>query len=801
MEVMLSIILFSLMVWAILWSYNSILRASIKTANTQDAIQVAEDFLERINDTSMDYEIDIDQYDETSYEPVENRNIINTGTLYLKSKYNTWKILSFSKVNESWHDILIMNTDTMSWINLMSSDKVNVDYLNFEIYPDNQYINITIRTRVLQWEGLYKSWIFLSTTVQYKTFYIYQWEITPETLCEDVCSISDLSDTWTNEVIKNTYVNLMKNWSNNTMSSCTLWVWAWLQDNFINNLLIGLWWLTPASTPIFNVAKNCKNSNSSWCITHCDKNTPGRNPFNCWYILNEITKSGGYTWNTCSGYDSYIKAYACQDMCMASIFSCLWDDDPLIKRTWIPIKSWEFNGMYLQNPQKYIVPDNQTYNKWTWNGVNWWKCNGWSLRKVKANNSNYGSILEAIFSWLFWSTTYIWECSNSNSSIYCDGNYYGTWNNEWLLWLDLDEYDYDCVKWTWTPQSSTQNIQWNRIVYTPKPSNSGWVACVCQVAYTYSLNQWGVIEAWDYGWMKAVISKFPYEQNKTELEYIPKTRDLIYVDSVDNPVPEWNTLTWINTWLWINSIFNTWYCTTYKNNICTTIWAFNSRNTYRIHDELWFYGLDSSIPYNKLACANSEEYSLCISSGCCPAPWKLLNVPTAAFNYTNNDAWKAYCQSKNYYWNDNKCYKKYFFVYYDQRTFNVNDAKEYYCKNKVTWWYWDSTYGICINNDSYQLLCIAENPSWGWIGSCGWWLGVTRSSQTIDGTSLQYCKNIKYDSCILWQDKNIYKDYSYLCWFSVTEQTNSILNIIHSITNMSQTTVNRPKQRWRRLFW
>jgi Tfp pilus assembly protein PilE len=198
MEVMLSIILFSLMVWAILWAYTSIQRANLKTANTQEAIQVAEDFLERINDMSMEYSIDTTKYSSWEYEPISYWQIINTGALHLKNESgDTTSFYSNNGIKTG----LYMKNPSWTEINLINNDKVSISKLNFEIYPREQYVNANITATVQWWESLFKSGVTLSTTIWFKYYTFYAWEITPETLCEDICSVakmqsSAMSNAW-----------------------------------------------------------------------------------------------------------------------------------------------------------------------------------------------------------------------------------------------------------------------------------------------------------------------------------------------------------------------------------------------------------------------------------------------------------------------------------------------------------------------------------------------------------------------------------------------------------------------------
>lgn len=169
LEVMLSIILLSLMIWAILGAYTSVQRANLKMTNTQKAVQVAEDFLERVNDLSVDYEIDTGKYTLGN----GHWQIIDTGTLHLKHKTNNIQI-SFYGVSSWLVTGLYMEQSYMEQngtvVNLVNSEVVKVDNLNFEIYPNDQYVNINVTTSVIWWEVLFKSWVTLSNTVWFKYY-------------------------------------------------------------------------------------------------------------------------------------------------------------------------------------------------------------------------------------------------------------------------------------------------------------------------------------------------------------------------------------------------------------------------------------------------------------------------------------------------------------------------------------------------------------------------------------------------------------------------------------------------------
>lgn len=824
---MLSVILFSLMVWWILWAYTKIQSANLKMANTQEAIQVAEDFLERINDTSLEYLVDTGEYNDIDQvNPGWYRKIFKSNTLYLKN--NSWDQIKFYReCTASWYCTIKMND-----IDLINNDKVTVNNLEFELYPDQQYVNINITTKNLQWETLYKSWITLSTTVRYKTYYIYDWELTPETMCEDVCSISDLSDTWTAESIKDVYINLMKFGSNNTMSSCTIWKWAWLEDNFWTNLWIAWHLIEVPEDRIFNIAKACDNHETPRCWTHCDPNTPGKNPFNCWYIRNEVKKwrlwQWWFTWTTCSWYDSYIRENACTDMCISSIFSCIENDDSLIKRTGIYIDTWEFKSFYLQNPQPHDVDDNQSYINGTWSWQNWWQCTNWTIKKD--TNYDFSSWWEALRTAIFGSNKKNYAyCSDEQGKLFCNGTYYWSGKNSGLPRLSLEEYSDDCIKRTWKTWANSSTKSGKRIIYTPEPSNISWINCICQVAYTYNLNAWWVIEDGGYWWMQAIVTdkNFTFEQNTTELDFIPKEKKLNYVDTF-----QWNTqwmdLTGIKEWLWIWNLFNNEYCDFYDNWVCKSnvsythtymtnkydegLWwlgahyeivTTNKTTTHILANSGWFFSLDEeNIPYNRLACVNREEYNTCITSWCCPPPWEFKHIYTKSHNITDDNAKEYWCKNiKNWYWKNNKCCKRNTnscttsasYTPVPTSSTDLNKYKSWYCVIN-RWWKRDSGTNICLQTWSLEYLCIK------WVWACPD-NNVEWETKTIEWSTVKYCKYSEYDYCIAWRDKNIYKDYSYLCWFSVTEQTNSILNIIHSINNTSQTTVNRKESWWRRIFW
>lgn len=166
LEVMLSLILFSLMVWVILWAYTNTQRANTKMANTQTAIQVSENFLEMLNDKSLEYQIDTSKY--AGVGDFNHFNIVNTGVLYLSG--NDEMVFYRSCDYNTNHCVLSMDVDWSTGISLVENDVVNVDYLNFEIYPDQQYVNINITTSVRWWETLYKSGITLSTSLWFKHY-------------------------------------------------------------------------------------------------------------------------------------------------------------------------------------------------------------------------------------------------------------------------------------------------------------------------------------------------------------------------------------------------------------------------------------------------------------------------------------------------------------------------------------------------------------------------------------------------------------------------------------------------------
>lgn len=190
LEVMLSLILFSLMVWVILWAYTNTQRANTKMANTQTAIQVSENFLEMLNDKSLEYKINTGKY--ASGDDVNHFNIVNTGILYLKSQTGSDEMVFYRSCDDNTdHCVLSMDVDWSTGISLVENDIVNVDYLNFEIYPNQQYVNINITTSVRWWETLYKSGITLSTSLWFKHYENY----------------SASSDTWYNGTIIHDYEN------------------------------------------------------------------------------------------------------------------------------------------------------------------------------------------------------------------------------------------------------------------------------------------------------------------------------------------------------------------------------------------------------------------------------------------------------------------------------------------------------------------------------------------------------------------------------------------------------------------
>ena len=209
LEVVLAVTLFWLMIGVILQAYTSIQLGNVKVLDTQKTIEVSENLFERLNDMSMDYVIDTGKYSETDYISTWNTKIISTWVLWLKRAWYTWTDtdtcykLSWNNLYMEWNYTWNKNaafryTDNTSptWpVNLWKYDEVNVDYLNFEIYPDQQYVNINIKTSIPWWETLQSwDWIRLTTTVGFKTYDKYEWELTAETLCEDVCSISNINN-------------------------------------------------------------------------------------------------------------------------------------------------------------------------------------------------------------------------------------------------------------------------------------------------------------------------------------------------------------------------------------------------------------------------------------------------------------------------------------------------------------------------------------------------------------------------------------------------------------------------------
>lgn len=81
----------------------------MKMANTQNALNVAENFLEMVSDTTIEYEFDMSHYSSGDYEQISYWKIINTGNLYLKSRYDESKTLSFYQENISGHNKIYMS--------------------------------------------------------------------------------------------------------------------------------------------------------------------------------------------------------------------------------------------------------------------------------------------------------------------------------------------------------------------------------------------------------------------------------------------------------------------------------------------------------------------------------------------------------------------------------------------------------------------------------------------------------------------------------------------------------------------
>lgn len=764
MEVMLSIILFSLMVWAILWSYNSVQRASIKTANTQDALQVAEDFLERINDMSLEYQIDTGKYSDD--ERFWHREIINTGALHLKNK-NNWKENTFYRECSGTKCSLFMD-DNGTKINLINNDKVNVTNLQFTIYPNDQYVNTDITAKVDGWESLYKSWITLSTTIGFKKYEIYGWEYTPEKLCEDICSIWDIGNSW----LRDRYMDMRQNRNNNTtMSSCTLWygfsMWYSFWDLF--------WWWKRASKSIYDIAQGCEDgttANQQRCNYYCNINSWGTNPFNCWYIRKRLHDwvLSGITW--CKNYDDYVWGNACQDMCLSSIFSCIKDnDDPLLKRTGILIETWEFAWYYLQNPKSEEIEITLPWQKPI--NIEWdRKCNSWTPTRYCYSSS-------------WWSCRqYRYKCNNWN--IFCSVDSSQSYQN-----ITEDRYSDGCHK------TQLVNKTWWKNIYYPEPQyeNNGNNNCICQVSYTYSINAWWMIEAWTCWWLSTTWAKYVYSGGEDEEifennDYISKPSNLFY--RRDNTIwwsltesSDWDSITWLYSRAWISTVH---ICGDFDNDTCNnTDWTYiNSYTTY--HD---------------CKCDN-EDYYTCLEWTCCPNNWtkdyRYKYDTTCEYEPWTTTAERVYCE--------NKLGWTYINLFIDRRCTNGSlpwrqTIYKYYCD--YLWYIYNNSNNQCYKNTStcWELLCIKNNnnDTKQRCTSEWWWERKTLKENTAlfswNDNSIHVCNWATFSTCIHWINTNIYKDYDYTCKFSIADQSNNILDIIYSIWSIWRTTQRSARSiRW-----
>jgi len=774
---MLSVILFSLMVWWILWAYTKIQSANIKMANTQEAIQAAESFLEKLNDTSIEYMINTGVYGDAEYVvSTWNRKIIKTKSLALVNKSHPDDNIKFHRgCIKTWCDCkkspctIWMQRQWEPKIDLINNDKVTVNDLEFEIYPDQQYVNINITAKNLQWESLYKSGITLSSTIWYKYYSVYPGEITVETLCEDVCSINQVS--W-NSVLQDVYLNMMHGDDNVTMNSCTLWFWAGHSDTLLWYLWLLLEW-NSASESIFQTAKDCKNSYTSWCNNHCSPVNVW-NPYNCGYIRYQMLH--GFTGTTCDDYNLYVRDYACQDMCEATIFSCLDDgnDNSIIRRTWIKVTSWEYMGKYLQNPKEYIVDDNNTYKKWSWTSTNWWtwckeykRYKDWWLWLTDCEYFAWNQYCQCLIQ----STCpEVWrKCTNWY--YYCDGEYYWGWNNTGVEFLLKDEYDYACIKWK-NNTSTTSNYSSKRIVYTPEtdPENTLW-DCVCEVNYVYSPFAWWFIENGAFAWIQKVDG---YTYSESIFMYKQRDYDMIYVDNL-----VWNErpLDNVKKRLSLESMLN--YCN--NNELCAKKQTYNGTTSYKgkqydIVNTWWLRKKTSSINYKLLKCENQEEYNECISTWCCPSPWKIATTyETLLPNFSNTSALEYHCTHYHTWINGefwirsgNQCHvinetwcityaswyeyrpiitgvaigyyctgilhnvrdwlnckedKWYWCLSTDTKSFWWNTAKEYYCSNKYPGYVYSGTTWWCIKctseTENYSNYPITENDTIRWYYCTG----------------------------------------------------------------------------------
>lgn len=653
---MLSIILFSLMVWAILWSYNSIQRASIKTANTQDAIQVAEDFLERINDMSIEYIIDSSKYPDN--ERFWHREIINTGTLYLKNKKNGKEIKFYRECSGAKCSVFI--TESWTNVNLVNSDKVNVTNLNFEIYPNEQYVNTNITAKVEWWESLFKSWITLSTSVWFKNYRFYAWELTPETLCEDVCSASQLSYASSNALDANASFTQIYNNNTSQLSSC---VWEWVQEHSFFFWLFR--WNTNYGISMYNFAKKCKDNGDNYyvsemkttCWSGCKFREWNINPMSCWYIRKVMESDTWYNWSNCHDYDSYVWTTACKQLCVASIFTC--SDNDMIRKTWIQITTWAKAWLYLQNPKEEALT-------FTWTVYdNWRSCNSWNPTRYR--------------DWILFRWEWRYNCNNWQIKCTVDGNQYN----------DISENQYN--KWCKKPRQA--QINW--WLYLDQEKNPGKESCICQPKYWFSIyvDNWFVEEAWCAWWQEKQTNT---NSNQPIYSYTYNPPDLYYRSRQDE----------LKTWVWQaesqdDVAYYGWKTNVFGNyNLCSC----NNQTEYdaciasgcctsgtQIHQ----YDIDTSCNFlsNVITALNSWYLKECTSLLECIG-WLIFwwywydwsKWETYTKNYCNYLWWKWTQESWKY-----KCYLN-------------GTTKQDYCE-KTQWW-------TRINNKCYQNKQNLTCPGW-----------------------------------------------------------------------------------------
>ena len=498
---MLSVILFSLMVWWILWAYTKIQSANIKMANTQEAIQAAESFLERLNDTSIWYLIDTWAYSES--ENINNGwnwKIIHSWALHLIDK-KTWQPVVYYLSNKWGTETLkecpkwLKCTIKKDGVDLINSENVSINYLNFEIYPDWQYVNINIAAKTMQWENIYKSWITLSTTVWYKIYEIYKSEFSPEKICEETCDVMQMQSNawnhaWSNQSNHNLFIN------NLSMSSCTLWYKTVMTTIYI----LGLFPVpipTQATVNVFDMAKWCANWHPSslleWfsCEYNCPLNNSNTNPFSCSYIRNLI-QNNQYTGTTCTGYDNYAWTNACTDICLATIYTCdVADEQEVIRKTGIKIKTGKYEWLYLQNPATST----------TWIKDNLWACMDWQTLVINWPSDQISCQWNLL--WFLYKMICNPWLRSSNLSDY------------W--WINFNQYYNGC------PANRTKNVKY----YTDQPQFSEDESCVCQVSYWYSIFASGwIVEAWDCAWW----SEETINNSNTQYSYEPKIITYIWSD-------------------------------------------------------------------------------------------------------------------------------------------------------------------------------------------------------------------------------------------------------------------------------